>query len=137
MQSSFARFLLMGVISLSWHVANAQHHSCLYKNLSTLYDYAIAYDRALDSRGVLFVKPVQISIIQKSTNNVIQRIKSSFNDGNPSGNPYNCTSRSFVTGYRKDTPAVDGDFGIDSIQHTLSLRYYVGANPGLTERIYR
>ena len=91
------------------NIAAAKHHSYLYTHLSAVYDFRLSYD-VIDSDDRKFVRNAHISIINKSDKIVVQRIRSFFDEG-PIDYAFNCTSRSFTTGFNKNVDAIDGDWG--------------------------
>ena len=73
-----------------------------YSQLSKIYDYSITFNEMQEGVNN---SNVSVAIIRKTDKKVIQTIVSSYQ-----GFGFNCSSRSYITGYNKDTLTYDGDW---------------------------
>ena len=95
------------------HSLSARKHKCTFTHISQVYDYTIIHNDVLNADGVLEMLDAEVLITSKKDKKIIQRINYNYAKG---GGPrssftFNCLSRSFITGFNKNAPNVDGDWG--------------------------
>jgi hypothetical protein len=104
MVNKISTYYILAILIILSNAVSAQRQKCLYRKLSKIYDYAITYNIAQGD-----VSDVHISIIRKSDKTVVQNIRSQSED--EQYRRFNCSSRSYVTGYNKNAEVIDGDWG--------------------------
>jgi hypothetical protein len=92
------------------NIAAAQKFRCTYSHLSDTFNYSLVCDKGINENGDEYIPRIHVSIIRKSDKKLVQKITSYNSD--PLGDlRFFRTSRSYITGYRKNASIVDGDYG--------------------------
>ena len=107
----YQKYILMAILLLSacqTLTAKAAGDVCHFYRISADFDFVISLNR---DTGTIerIVKQVELSIYQKGTDNVLQRI--SFTPACGLGYVFRHVSRSYTTGYNSNAIAIDGDYG--------------------------